>query len=298
MSRLRQVHFELRSRFPSLRHQGVAVEYFPAYRKARRESRLSHDILYGSLLLGGTVTHWIDDEAVTEEAGTLAIVGYDRDHIIVTGAQAVEVFNLYLDPARHPLPVPGGDLGRRLGDLLPLHPGLIHHRNRLSRLRLPDPRRTAGWMHALAHEQEHPGAGTTEAITHLASLILLDLARACADQGVDSPLAVADPGMETIRQLIDAECCEDWPIGRYARRAGLSDEHFSRRFARHAGQPPVTYRRHRRLQEALRLLRESDRPVTQVALDSGFSDLAHFNRSFRQLTGTTPRAYRRGLAGG
>src|SRR5690606_36229817 len=105
-----------------------------------------------------------------------------------------------------------------------------------------DPRRTAGWMHALAAEQDGQGAGAAEAVAHLASLILLDLARACADQGVVSPLAMADPAMETIRQTIDAECREDWPIGRYARQSGLSDEHFSRRFAKHVGQPPVTYR--------------------------------------------------------
>jgi AraC-like DNA-binding protein len=33
--------------------------------------------------------------------------------------------------------------------------------------------------------------------------------------------------------------------------------------------------------------------ITQVALNVGFSDLSHFERSFRRLVGESPREYRR-----
>jgi AraC-like DNA-binding protein len=34
-------------------------------------------------------------------------------------------------------------------------------------------------------------------------------------------------------------------------------------------------------------------PILTIALDAGFSSLGPFNRTFRQVTGTTPTAYRR-----
>ena len=40
------------------------------------------------------------------------------------------------------------------------------------------------------------------------------------------------------------------------------------------------------------LLRESDRPVTEVALDVGFQSLGTFSRTFREVVGESPRAYR------
>jgi len=56
-----------------------------------------------------------------------------------------------------------------------------------------------------------------------------------------------------------------------------------------------------RLAEASRLLVESDRKVTDIALDLGYSDPAHFTRAFRGWTGSSPvgfrRTYRRPPAG-
>ena len=52
-----------------------------------------------------------------------------------------------------------------------------------------------------------------------------------------------------------------------------------------------------RLMEALRLLTDRnmrERPVTDIALASGFSDISHFNRTFRRRFGVTPTAIRTG----
>ena len=42
------------------------------------------------------------------------------------------------------------------------------------------------------------------------------------------------------------------------------------------------------------LLRETDRTVTDVCLDVGFTSLGTFSRTFREIVGETPSAYRRG----
>ncbi|WP_417674203.1 helix-turn-helix domain-containing protein [Pseudodonghicola sp.] len=47
-----------------------------------------------------------------------------------------------------------------------------------------------------------------------------------------------------------------------------------------------------RVREAMRLLRDSDLPVTQVMLEAGFQTKSNFNRVFKETAGVTPSAYR------
>ena len=42
------------------------------------------------------------------------------------------------------------------------------------------------------------------------------------------------------------------------------------------------------------LLRETDRSITDVCMDVGFSSLGTFSRTFREIVGETPTAYRSG----
>lgn len=48
-----------------------------------------------------------------------------------------------------------------------------------------------------------------------------------------------------------------------------------------------------RINEACRLLANSDEPITGVALDCGYQHTSHFDRQFMELKGMTPSAYRR-----
>jgi AraC-like DNA-binding protein len=47
----------------------------------------------------------------------------------------------------------------------------------------------------------------------------------------------------------------------------------------------------------MELLRESDRPVTEICLDVGFNSLGTFTRTFREIVGEPPSAYRARFAG-
>ncbi len=48
----------------------------------------------------------------------------------------------------------------------------------------------------------------------------------------------------------------------------------------------------RRIGEACRLLEETDKPLTTVMFDCGFSTKSNFNREFRRVTGTSPSQWR------
>jgi len=82
-------------------------------------------------------------------------------------------------------------------------------------------------------------------------------------------------------------------IARAAGRAGISREHASRTYRRHFGLPPRAARAETQLRLAIALLTTTALPLSQVALQAGFADQAHFTRRLRAATGRTPREIRR-----
>ena len=299
MSLIRR-HYVLRDNFPSLGAAGVAAQHFPAYHNPLRRTRITHDVVYASLLLRGRAEHHLGSSAFPERSGSLTIVAPGVEHEIVTPDGPVEVFNLYLDTELHALPPLGEELGGALHALLPFHPGLGHRLNRLATVRLEDPARTAGWLHAIVREQGAATAGAPAALRALLDLVLIDLARAAARSGgVRRAGAGDDPAMERVRRRIERDFADELRVGELARLAGCSPEHLARRFARYAGCPPNRYLRLRRIQEAMAGLRAGQGKILELALTCGFNDLTNFNRAFRAVTGTTPRDYRqRCLTGG
>jgi signal transduction histidine kinase/CheY-like chemotaxis protein len=73
---------------------------------------------------------------------------------------------------------------------------------------------------------------------------------------------------------------------------GISADYLTDCFRQELGIPPITYIRRYRIRQACELLRSSDQPITQIALAVGFSDSAHFTRTFQREMNVTPRAFR------
>ncbi len=70
--------------------------------------------------------------------------------------------------------------------------------------------------------------------------------------------------------------------------AGLSAYHFSRAFRQSLGTPPHGYLLQRRVERVKQMLRDSQLPLSEIALAAGFSDQSHLARHFRRLTGMSP----------
>ena len=73
----------------------------------------------------------------------------------------------------------------------------------------------------------------------------------------------------------------------------MSPAAFSRFFRRAMGRTFTDYLTELRVTTACTLLRESDDPITSVAEQAGFANLANFNRRFLQRKAMTPSEYRR-----
>lgn len=82
-------------------------------------------------------------------------------------------------------------------------------------------------------------------------------------------------------------------VEQLAARLGVSDRHLRRIFETQLGVSPLQYLQTRRLLTAKQLLADTDLPVTQVALASGFASLRRFNAAFVQHYGLSPSGLRR-----
>ena len=72
----------------------------------------------------------------------------------------------------------------------------------------------------------------------------------------------------------------------------MSRQHLSRRFTKEAGMPLAAYIRNEKIEEAKRLLRYTDKPLSAIALFLGFSSQGHFAKVFRGTVGMPPGQYR------
>jgi AraC family transcriptional regulator of adaptative response / DNA-3-methyladenine glycosylase II len=78
-----------------------------------------------------------------------------------------------------------------------------------------------------------------------------------------------------------------------AQRLGVTDRHVRRIFEAQFGVSPLQYLQTRRLLTAKQLLADTDLPITQVALISGYSSVRRFNAAFAQHYGLNPTQLRR-----
>ncbi len=108
--------------------------------------------------------------------------------------------------------------------------------------------------------------------------------------------ACVHPAVDEARRLIDARPGERWTLRALGDAVGMSPHHLARRFAAIVGEAPHRYLLRARIDRAKELLRDSNLPITDLALDLGFATSQHFARVFRVSSGMSASAWRRGDA--
>jgi AraC-like DNA-binding protein len=94
-------------------------------------------------------------------------------------------------------------------------------------------------------------------------------------------------------QFIDENYHRSLRIAEVAKVAHMSEGAFSRFFRDHVGKTFPSFVNDLRVGRACRLLTETDRNVTEIALACGFRNLSNFNRQFLELRGYSPSEFRR-----
>lgn len=98
--------------------------------------------------------------------------------------------------------------------------------------------------------------------------------------------------LSNIISYINTNYAEEITLEKAAAIAGFSKFHFSRLFKQFTGQSYYNYLNERRVKAAEALLLSPHMSVTDVAMQSGFTSIATFNRVFRQAKDCTPSEYK------
>lgn len=95
-----------------------------------------------------------------------------------------------------------------------------------------------------------------------------------------------------IEQINSSEGLHETPKS-LAAQGGVSLEHLSRAFKKWFGKKPTEFLIERRIKHAADQLLTSNQDILKICYDSGFNNLSHFYRLFKQHFGITPHQYRR-----
>ena len=127
-----------------------------------------------------------------------------------------------------------------------------------------------------------------QALAHLARLYQPRLALRTPRRG-----GLPAAGLRRVQDFVRANLSGTIGLVELSAVAGLSPRQFLRAFHESVRETPVRYVHAVRIEEAKRLLVESLRSMTDIALNCGFSHPQHFTTSFRKRVGMTPSAFRR-----
>src|SRR5213076_2633990 len=94
------------------------------------------------------------------------------------------------------------------------------------------------------------------------------------------------------RDAMDRAYAQPLDVPALARMANVSEAHFIRTFRATFGETPHRFLQRRRVERAMFLLRATDRSVTDICFDIGFSSLGTFSRTFHDVVGESPTSFR------
>lgn len=105
------------------------------------------------------------------------------------------------------------------------------------------------------------------------------------------PLPKAPAILRELAAYLDEHAVEELSLDELCERTGYSPGHLIRAFKQHFGFTPHAYLINRRIQLGQHELKGGT-PIAEAALNVGFSDQPHFQRTFKRLVAATPNQYR------
>ena len=297
---MKPTHFLLRDRTDdfNLKEFGFGIEAFPNFISTAGTLH-THDLVELVYIEKGEGSHLLKDEEHPAVVGSLAIIHYNQAHGFKTKKDGLDLVNLYLDMNRFSLPLMPKELQPVLPQILPLHPRFRHNLRDVVILQMENPGRVSGILRAMRQEMEIRPTGFEETLRHYFALFLIEACRGYQlrqqePERLESGKKSIHSG-QRIKQLchyLDSHFTEPIHLDELAHFTGLQKNYLCRIFKAETGQTILNYVIHQRLGQAMLLLRQTDSSVIEIALESGFNDLPHFNRTFLREVGKSPSAYR------
>lgn len=146
-------------------------------------------------------------------------------------------------------------------------------------------------LNRIADESEHRVEYSDQMIELLLGQLMIELWRGQPEQ--HSSTEEKDARLTGLLRHLNGHFDEEIDWDHLAERFSIPLRTLSRKVTDVTGMSPNNYLNRIRLCHAMRLLRESNKTVTEIAFACGFNDSNYFTSRFHRETGTTPLKYRR-----
>lgn len=112
----------------------------------------------------------------------------------------------------------------------------------------------------------------------------------CIDKSLSSD-TLSQP-VDILKKYIDRNSHQDIKLAELAELVHFTPSYVSKLFRQETGQTLKEYINMAKIKAAKNFLAETEQSIQEIALNSGFNSISHFNRVFRQLTNMSPNQYR------
>lgn len=147
----------------------------------------------------------------------------------------------------------------------------------------------------LRNELKNPSAMSALYAQTTAQMLVVHLLRHYATNHVvvkEHQQGLTMKQMKRVTKYVQANLTKDLTLEDLAEQTGYSPYHFARLFRQVSGDTPHQFVIRQRVKEAQHLLRNTDLPIAQIAVETGFTHQSHLTRVFKRFVSTTPKAFR------
>ena len=247
----------------------------------------SHDFLELAYIKNGWTLHTLNQCQKRLTAGDFMLVDFGEAHSYDDGSDDLTVINCLSQPA---MIDPSLGHCRSFSLLLDSRvPGVgyagTHFGNKLLH---DDSGQILFILERLSHEIHQQAIGYVPMLRILLMDLMIQLMRQLDIQTPCRPGIEVGWIVEQINQNVASTHC----LSEYAQRFQMRPEVLSRLFQRQMGEKFSAYLRRKRIEQACRLLLETEKTIPQIAECCGYFDTKTFREIFHRITGTSPREYR------
>jgi AraC-like DNA-binding protein len=243
------------------------------------------------IILKGTAMHVIDEHIFPVKAGDVFVIAQNHRHQYKK-MHGLALANILFDSDA--LGIGQWDIRALPGfhALFSLEPAFRMQHKFRSRLQLPEKKlnQVNETIHELTRETEQRNPGYRVMAKALFMQLAVILSRTYSSEPTGKSMDLLRIG-DAIAH-IEIHYTEKITLDELAAKSHLSKRHFTRIFQECIGRSPIDHLMHVRCQKAAELLKGTDRTITDIAFDCGFSDSNYFTRCFRNVMEQTPKQYR------
>jgi len=152
-------------------------------------------------------------------------------------------------------------------------------------------------LQRLYDEYSRRERGYMSVCRQLLTQFFIGLLRNDDDEKIQIPLSGIEKSSHVIEQalaFINANFDYDLSVDVLLGFCNVSRSHFHYLFKKSTGKTLTAYITEKRIERAVRLLKDSDLSIAEVAYSNGFSSQSYFSKVFKRLVGMSPREYRDG----